>query len=387
MRILFLNYEYPPLGGGAGNATKYLLQEYSKHEDMNADLITSAVDGDFVETNIFDRITVFRLPIGKDGKNMQKQSQIDLLRYSFSAYRCIRKRILRGEKYDIIHAFFSVPCGVLALLLSMEFHIPFIVSLRGADVPGYAEKFRWIYKILTPLIRFVWKKSARVISNSEGLKQLALISKPDQEIGVIYNGVDTNFFLPDEGKRSSKHPTILCASRLTQRKGLQYAIEGFSRIADKYPHAKMIIAGGDGDAAKNLKQQVMTLNLKEKITFSGEYDHAKLLQLQQSSNIFLFPSLNEGMSNSMLEAMASGLPIIMTPTGGAQELIRNGENGFIVDFRSPESIAQKLDVLLSDTDLCIRMGRESRQRAEELNWSSVASEYRKIYKEIIHESN
>lgn len=382
MRILFLNYEYPPLGGGAGNATKYLLQEYAKNKDVSVDLVTSAIDGEFVETNIYDQIQIVRLPIGKDGKNMQKQSQIELLRYSFSAYRFVRRKIVRGEKYDCIHAFFSVPSGVLALALFQEFHIPYIVSLRGADVPGYAEKFAWIYTILTPLIRAVWKHASRVVSNSEGLKQLALVSKPDQEIGVVYNGVDTEFFVPDESKRSQKHPTILCASRLTQRKGLKYAIEGFSKIISKYPHARMIVAGGDGDAAEELKNQVENLGLTKKITFSGEYDHAKLLSLQQSSDIFLFPSLNEGMSNSMLEAMASGLPIIMTPTGGAQELIQDGKNGFLVEFQNAQSIAEKLDLLLSDPEICSRMGKESRKKAEALSWKSVADAYRNMYKDI-----
>ncbi len=383
MKILFLNYEYPPLGGGAGNATKYLLQEYAKHEDLSVDLITSAIDAEFVESRVNGNVGIFRLPIGKNGKNPQKQSIRDLLVYSWRAYFFARNQLKKEKSYDAIHSFFSVPCGVLAMFLSWEFRIPYIVSLRGADVPGYAERFTFLYVFLRPIVRLVWKYARYVISNSEGLKQLALKTKPDQNIEVIYNGVDTDFFCPDEGKRNSKILTILCASRLTKRKGFIYAIEAFSKISQKYKHIRMIIAGGDGNAKEELKKHVEQLGLTKKITFFGEYDHSSLLKLQQSSDIFLFPSLNEGMSNSMLEAMASGLPIIMTPTGGAQELIQEGKNGFLVRFRDTEDIAEKLEFFIQDKKLCTKMGRESRRMAQALSWSSVALEYKNRYAQSV----
>jgi glycosyltransferase involved in cell wall biosynthesis len=379
MKILFLNYEYPPLGGGAGNATKFLLQEYAKDPNVHLDLVTSAVDEEFVQLDVSENIRIFRLPIGKSGKNFQKQSQWELLKYSWKAYWFIRDRIKKGEKYDGVHAFFSVPCGFLALLLRWEFHLPYIVSLRGADVPGYAEKFAFVYTVLTPVIRYVWKKADRVVSNSQGLKELALKTYSGKEISLIYNGVDTDFFQPDFSKRNKKSPVILCASRLTQRKGLQYAIEGFSLMSKKYPNVTLCIAGGDGDAKESLHGQVKNLRLEDRVCFSGEYTHADLLKLQQSSDIFLFPSLNEGMSNSMLEAMASGLPVIMTPTGGAKELIRDGENGFLVKFRDSEDIAEKLAILLEDGDLRQKMSEKSREKALSLSWSVVAKEYRDLY--------
>jgi glycosyltransferase involved in cell wall biosynthesis len=386
MKILFFNYEYPPLGGGAGNATKYLLQSYAKYSDVEVDLITSAIDDEYTETSIAPNIRMFRLPIGKDGTQLQKQSQAQVLRYAWEAYRFSRNRIKTGQQYDMIHAFFAVPCGAVAWALSKEYKIPYIVSLRGADVPGYAERFASIYGILKPIVRVVWKNATRVISNSEGLKQLALKTKPDQAIDMIYNGVDTEFFCPDPSKRALKTPRILCASRLTKRKGFAYAIEGFSKIADAFPSATMIIAGGDGDAAEELRAQVRQCGLEDRIEFTGEYDHKHLLELQQSSDIFLFPSLNEGMSNSMLEAMASGLPVVMTPTGGAQEVICDGDNGFLIRFRDSDDIAEKLTVLLSDPKLRSVMGESARATAETLSWSSVAKQYRDAYVSVYERS-
>lgn len=379
MKILFLNYEYPPLGGGAGNATKFLLQEYAKNPDVYVDLVTSAVDEEFMQLDVNENIRIFRLPIGKKGDNLQKQSQIELLKYSWKSYWFVRDRIKKGEHYDGVHAFFSVPCGFVALLLRWEFGLPYIVSLRGADVPGYAEKFTFVYKILTPTIRHIWKKAVKVVSNSQGLKELALKTYSRKEISLIYNGVDTDFFRPDFSKRSKKNPVILCASRLTQRKGLRYAIEGFSLISKKYPNVTLCIAGGDGDAKEGLHKQVQDLQLEKQVRFFGEYNHASLLKLQQSSDIFLFPSFNEGMSNSMLEAMASGLPVLMTPTGGAKELITDGENGFLIAFRNPQDIAEKLSLLLDDEKLRREMSEKSREKAVSLSWDNVALEYNALY--------
>ena len=84
----------------------------------------------------------------------------------------------------------------------------------------------------------------------------------------------------------------------------------------------------------------------------------------------------------MLEAMASGMPIIMTPTGGADELVNEGINGYVVRFRDSDDIAEKLEKLINDPILAKKMGQESRKIAEKMSWASVAGQYRELYKKI-----
>lgn len=381
MRILFLNYEYPPLGGGAGNATEYLMREFGKDETLEVDLVVSAVDNTYSEEALAKNVRLYRVPIGDKRKSLKSQSAKELIVYAWRALRLSRK-LVREKKYDGVHAFFTVPCGAVAGRLHEEFGLPYIVSLRGSDVPGYSKKYEKLYFFIKSLVRRIWKESAMVVSVSHGLKKLALATNPSQEIGVIYNGVDTSVFLLDESKKNKDVFSILCASRLERRKGFRYVVSAVDALRERYPQLRLVIAGGDGNAGEELRAQVAEKKLSDVVTFSGQYTREDLVRLEQTSDVFVLPSFNEGMSNSLLEAMAGGLPVIMTPTGGAEELIRDGENGYIVPFADSERIAEKLEVLLKDAQLTERMGRESRAVAESMSWSAVAKEYAHLYREL-----
>jgi len=128
LKVLILNYEYPPLGGGAATATKNLLKQYSKKDDIEVDLITSSVGEERVE-QFSKNINIYFLDIKKRGE-LHNQSKINLLRYSFQALFKARK-LDREKDYDVIHALFVYPCGFLAMLIDDDY----IVSLRGSGVP------------------------------------------------------------------------------------------------------------------------------------------------------------------------------------------------------------------------------------------------------------
>jgi len=379
MRILFLNYEYPPLGGGAANATSYILREFSKIPDLEVDLVTSAVGSQYELEKIGENIKIHKLPIGKNPQNLHYQSQRDLLVYAWKAYFFSRK-LIKENHYDLSHSFFSVPCGFLSHIYYGLYKIPYIVSLRGADVPGYSDRFPLTYKFLTPLIRHIWKKAAAVVSNSEGLKELALKTDPRQEIGIIYNGIDVEQFKPVIRGETSNFK-IICISRLTARKGFNYLIEAVAKIAGKYPNLSLEIVG-EGDAKEELEKQAKNANLGSRIEFKGRISHEKTPEAYNRASVFVSPSLNEGMSNTMLEALASGLPIIATDTGGSKELIREGENGFIIKMKDPDDIAKKLEMLIANPELTLSMGRKSRERALEMSWNNVASSYYELYKKV-----
>ncbi len=382
MKILFLNYEYPPLGGGAGNATEYLLKAYAKVPDLEVHLVTSSADSQEHHLTVGGNVFIHSLLIGKNAETLHFQSIFDVFRYSWTGYRFSRK-LLSGGHFDAIHAFFSVPCGVQAYLLGRRFRIPYIVSLRGADVPGYSERFSLLYIVLRPIIRCVWKRAAAVIANSSGLKQLALRTNAKQEISIIPNGIDSEHFRPKKEMRPQGVFIItLGASRVTARKGIQYLIEAVSRLVAKYPRIRLKILG-DGNDRERLEKMVKELKLENHVSFLGRIPRDETASYYQEASVFVLPSLNEGMSNAMLEALASGLPIIATDTGGSQELVADGENGFIVEMKSAEDIAEKLEHLISDPELRRRFGEASRRRAEQMSWKNVAAAYCDLYQKII----
>jgi len=384
MKILFLNYEYPPLGGGAANATEYLLREYSAIPGLEVHLVTSAIGGEYVREEISERVIVHRIPIGKDPEDLHHQSRGNLLAYTVKGYLFARKLIRKEGDFDLVHAFFTVPCGAMASLLRLEFRKPYIVSLRGADVPGYSERFPVLYAFVRPLVRIIWKFAAAVVSNSRGLMELAKETRPKQDIPVIPNGVDIEQFSPGKEVSEDTVIRILVVSRLTPRKGIRFLIRAMKMLHETHPKQKieLLVAGG-GDEEATLKALAESEGVSDQVRFLGRVSHDELPRVYRTADIFCLPSLNEGMSNTVLEAIASGLPVVATVTGGTDELVTDGENGYFVEMESPEDLAEKLGRLVADSSTRARMGAESRARAEQMSWHAVASRYAELYQKSI----
>ena len=139
---------------------------------------------------------------------------------------------------------------------------------------------------------------------------------------------------------------------------------------------------GEGNAKEDLETHVRDLGLDDRIRFIGRVPKDETFVHYQKADIFVLPSMNEGMSNAMLEALASGLPIVSTNTGGADELVGSGVNGFIVKMKSSDDLAEKIGKLIDDKDLRERMSAESRRLAEKMSWGNVAKQYAELYRKI-----
>jgi len=373
MRVLMFNYEYPPIGGGAANATQRLLQALAERGRPTVDLVTSSVGATVIE-HPWPTVTVHRLNIGKKG-SWHYQNSRDLLTYSLRAGR-YATRLRRHYAYDLAHAFFGIPGGWLA----RRTRLPYIVSLRGSDVPGYNPRFHWLDQLLfRRLSRSIWHESRAVIANSQGLRQLAWQTAPTQPIDIIPNGVDTNDFSPAP-QPTDRPLTILSTSRLTARKGLGDLLDGFARFHPTTPTAILRLVG-DGDIAPVLKARADALGLTANVQFVGRLDHHAIADEYRRADIFVLPSRNEGMSNSLLEAMASGLAIVTTETGGTRELV-NDENGIVIRSPLAPAIAEALRTLAADPERRRRMMRASRLAAETMSWSAMADAYQHLYERI-----
>lgn len=388
MKILFFNYEYPPLGGGAGNATRYILKEFSNMDGLEVDLITSSADKVYSEEKIGDKITIYKLPIGKDGNNLHYQSQKELLIYAWRAFWFAR-RLVKKNNYDLTHSFFSVPCGAISLWFKIFNQIPYIVSLRGSDVPGYSERFSLVYKILTPLIKAIWKKSFFTVANSLEFKKLALKTNNKQEIKIITNGIDVGEFyvkkFPDDYKQEKKFK-IICGSRITPRKGIRFVVEALDILIKKELDVELDIIG-EGNERVTLEEKVAELGLRDRVNFIGFVEHNKLPVVYTQANVYVSASLNEGMSNTLLEALAAGLPIVATNTGGTFETVKEGINGYVIKMESPRDIADRVEKLLQNYELEKKMSQESRRLAESMSWKNIAKEYYSLYREVYDSKN
>lgn len=372
MNILMLNYEFPPLGGGGGNANYYILHELAAYPEYSFHLITSS-SGGYKQEQFSKNITIHYLDIGKKNKNFHSQSLFDLLKYSRKALK-YAKKLLKEHSFVMTHAFFGIPCGYLALKLGL----PYIVSLRGSDVPFHSKKYEFLDKLLFKnLSRKIWKRSFKVVANSEGLKQEALVTAPDEDIRVIYNGVDVEKFKPlSPGGTGTGKIRLISTGRLSAVKGYNYLIKALSEV-----EGFELILIGDGPQKENLES--LADECRAHVTFTGRKNKDEVVRFLQEAHIYVLSSLNEGMSNSMLEAIACGLPVIATDVGGARELITDGENGFIIKKGSVESIKEALTAYRKNPALVESQGKKSREQALKMSWKQTADEYVSLYRKLL----
>lgn len=366
--LLILNYEYPPLGGGAANATFNLVRELSNWPDLQVTVITSAVGSARIEQPA-DNVTLHFLDIGKTADSLHYQSFRDLIVYGWKAWRYVR-RLPKQQQFDVVHAFFGIPCGFVARFLG----IPYIVSLRGSDVPGYSPRMQKLERLgLRRLSRWVWRGAAAVTVNSAGLGELAARTLA-ADYPIIPNGVDTELFAPaggggDRQSAAAQVPGLRLVStgRLIPRKGYHLLIPALR------PDDSLVLIG-DGPELAALQQ----LSVGKQVRFLGEQPREVIARELQRADVFVLPSANEGMSNSLLEAMAAGLPVVVTDVGGTRELV-NG-NGVVLDDRSTTALQDALQLLhVSDLQT---MSKKSRDIALEFSWSAMAEAYIQLYRSV-----
>jgi L-malate glycosyltransferase len=367
MKLLVLNYEFPPIGGGAANALHEILNQYKHHKKLEIDLITSSEKKKSETLAFSENITIHKVNVNK--KQLHYWTALEIYAYTVRALS-LAYSLNKEKKYDLCHCFFALPCGIIPYLL----RIPYIVSLRGSDVPGFNKRLNFLNFPQKIVSKIIWKKAKYVVANSEGLKALAKETSKNQEIKIIYNGIDTALFHPKEKQGSSF--TLLCVSRLIPRKGLEYLIKAMPKIIEKRNNARLIIVG-DGPEKTRLKQLSIDLGVEKNIELQGYVEHEKLPVIYRDADVFILPSLYEGMSNTILEAMASGLSIITTDTGGTKELIK--DNGIIIKKSSSKEISDSVIMLINNKKKIAAFEKKSRDLALEKDWKSVADQYLKSY--------
>jgi L-malate glycosyltransferase len=369
-----LNNEYPPLGGGQASANKSIMDAL---QEMNylieIEIITSSTDKFKKEKTSLGEI--FYLNIGKKNKNLHYQNIKDLLNYSAKSF-FFAKRAIKKQAYDLIVAWASVPSGFIAWLLNKRYKIPYIILLRGPDVPFHEVKWEILDKLVLQFISpVIWKNAFKVIANSEKLKKLAQKSAKNQHISVIENGVDFYFWKNDSKKVLSEFEKIIVLSvgRISKIKGFDLVIKAISSVDNKNIEYWIV---GDGPEKNHLIGLSEKLNCSEKVKFLGIKDRTELRQIYHSSTIFCLPSYNEGMSNALLEAMTTGLPVIVTNVGGTNELVSG--NGIVVEKGDPLAISEAIKEILSNDETYNQMSDKSVEIASQKSWKTKTDELMRV---------
>ena len=375
LNILMLNYEFPPIGGGAGKAHLCLLTEFANNNKLKIDVLTSAPKPGFVKEKFSDNITIYKVGVHK--KNLHFWRKIEVIEWLFKAGFHYR-RLLRNNDYDLAHAFFGFPTGWLCFRTAGK--LPYIISLRGSDVPGRHARLILEYKLLAGLFKSVWKKASALIACSQGLKKRSLRLLPSANIDVIPNGVDLEKFFPDPDRKRTNVWKLITVGRLSVTKRIEILIDAIAILKEQGCKIDFSIVGG-GSMEPGLAKIIEQRNLADIIHLTGRVESPKMPDLYRQNDVFISASMQEGMSNAMLEAMASGLPIITTRCEGLEELI--ADNGIIVEDADAKAIAEAIKGFFADEHTGNNMSVAAIRQVKTFTWDSVAKQYLQIYEQIL----
>ena len=366
MRILMTSYEFPPIGGG-GSAVVAGLSRMLVASGHEVDLVTMSFRGCPNEEEVAG-VRVHRVPCLRRSKS--NCTAPEALTYVAGALPVIR-RLLARNHYDVLHAHFILPDGLLAWRVWRETGLPYVITAHGTDVPGYNQhRLRLAHQLVRPLWKRVVAGASRIISPSEILEQLVIAQRPGPaKTLVIPNGLEVGEYAPrPQGSR------ILVVTRMLERKGVQYVLDALAQSPVE-PEVHIV---GDGPYLPELRRKAAALGSTAK--FWGWLDNRspQLHELYQSSGIFVFPSEAENFPIVLLEAMAAGLAIITSEGTGCAEVV--GDAGLLVPVRDPKAISRALARLIENPELRRSLGAAARRRIEEnFTWASVTRRYVEEY--------
>ncbi|MCU0598944.1 MAG: glycosyltransferase [Desulfobacterales bacterium] len=380
MNVLIINYEFPPIGGGAGKAS-YNLGRQLAAAGHRVDVLTSRMTGQ-PSNETLDGMTVFRVRSWRKG--IHDCGFRGALTYLFFAIAPFL-RITRKNTYDLIHYFFGLPTGFLALLPGPHRKIPYIVSLRGSDVPGYDEynkPLEMVHRLAKPVTKKIWKNAREIVAVTTSLKCKALQTLSKAQIRVIPNGVDSFFLnLPKPENSKDKRFKLISVARLIERKGIQDVLKALAELAD--PDTSLLVVG-EGNYMGRLKKLSSDLSLDDRVSFYGFCHPHKLPDLLMKSDAFILPSRVEAFGNVFAEAMACGLPVIGSDAGGIPDLV-GADNGMLVKPGDIAMIKRAIASMKASKEKKMQMGAVNRKKIlEEYSWESITNQYISLYHDAIN---
>src|SRR5688572_2765075 len=374
MRILVLNHEFPPVGGGGGRAAEDICRGLAKcgHEIK---VLTAHING-LPRQEVRDGYTIVRLSSLRT--QPYKASFLSLAAY-VPAGLWIGRRLIRSFKPEVLHAHFAVPGGALAWALSRLSGIPYVLTVHLGDVPGgVPEKtrgwFRWIY----PFTNRIWRDANRIVAVSEFTRQLAL-KKYSVKIQVIPNGVDLDAVQPNL-VHLNEPPRIVFAGRFMAQKNPLQLVQTLSELKKLNWQCVMI---GDGPLMQDVKRAVTAFNLDDRFQFTGWIDPQDVLHWFDSSDILFMPSRSEGLPVVGVQALAKGLAIVASHVGGFVDLVDNNKNGYLIRQEDGSEFSTSLLGLLSDSNRLLSFRNASLEKARYFEINQVVQQYENLFQSVL----
>lgn len=365
--LMVISQFYPRLGGAEQQALN--LARALRADGLAVSVLTRRID------NLPNYETIQDIPVYRHIRAYPGTRHFSIAYLLSALWFFVRRR----NDYDIIH------CHI-----AQGFHSPAALlcrALLGAKVvikvaaTGPLSDFKTLASVRfgSAILRQLRHADRIVCPCSQAASEARAAGIARDRIALIPNGVDTGYFVPAGG--TGRRADVIFVGRLDHMKGVHVLLQAVQILKGRGVRQRFHIIG-DGPDRPALEAMAQQLNIKESALFAGE--SPDVLAYLQRSAVFVLPSLSEGLSNVILEAMACGLPVVATRVGGNVELIEDHISGLLVGPAQPRELADALEQVLTNRALALRLGAAARTRAlDKFSIISVAARYQELYEALL----
>lgn len=339
MNILILNYEYPPLGGGAGVVSKYHAKGIAA-AGHNVTVVTTWFEG---EKELFTNGNLTIIKLKSKRRYDYKSTPDEWISWIVKSKKFL-SNYLKDNKIDYCFAHFALPGGEVARYINRKFKIPYSVISHGQDIPWFFPKQMFKYHLFTYFwIKKICNRAHKLILLTNAMKLNAdkFMGKSKLKNIVIPNACETEIFKPDYSKKSTKFKIIFVGRLVAQKDPFTFikAVKILSQIKELNFEVNIL---GNGLLLNKMKKFVAENNLTEIVNFKGWVSKTEILEEYQSSHLQVISSKAEAMSIAALESLSTGLYVISTPVSGNTDIIDEGVNGEFFNFGNSLELSQKI---------------------------------------------
>jgi glycosyltransferase involved in cell wall biosynthesis len=380
MRILFCNYEYPPLGGGGGVVNAALAEQLAQRHEVT--VLTSRAF-DLPPRSIENGVQVIRVPVffRKRRASANLASMFAYLPTAFWAGR----GLLRRQRFDVINTHFVVPTGPVGYTLSGLSGVPNVLSVHGGDLydPSKSLSPHRIPLLRIAVRHMVFAADAVVAQSSDTLSNLHRFFAPDAKAEIIPLGIPRP---PRVDASRAKHDfteddiLLITVGRLVARKAVDQLIDSLAALRDA--RVKLVVVG-TGPLSETLMARADSRGVRSQVRFVGGADEQTKLELLSIADIFVSASQHEGFGLVFLEAMAAGLPVVCYDRGGQRDFLKDGETGFVVALNDHAGLTDRCRELIASSERRKAMGRYNKDRAERYFIDRCAEQYEILFESVI----